>query len=219
MSLIFKKRFTLLIISVVFVGGLFSESPEEKSDFSRLEREVFEETNLLRTQPKVYAGVLQKRLAYFKGKQYRTPEMDYILMTNEGKKAVKEAIRACKKQKPLPALELSPGMSRGARDHVKDTGHSGLLGHSGSDGSNPFDRINRYGKWQHTAGENISYGIGDSGREVVIQLLVDDGVSHRGHRKNLFASDFHVTGVACGPHKKYGAMCVITYAGGYVENE
>ena len=35
---------------------------------------------------------------------------------------------------------------------------SGALGHTGLDGSSPFDRLAKYTKMEGSAGENISYG-------------------------------------------------------------
>ncbi len=78
------------------------------------------------------------------------------------------------------------------------------------------DRANRYGKWSGKIGENISYGRSDA-RDVVIQLIVDDGLTDRGHRGNIFDPQFRVVGVACGEHSKYRAMCVTTFAAGYDE--
>lgn len=182
---------------------------------SKLENEILQEMNLARTNPQTYAKLLEDYRNTFEGNLVKRPGQQ-DLQTNEGTEAVDEAIRFLQKQEPLGALRPSKGMSKAAKDHVRDQGPQGLLGHTGTDGSDIEARLNRHGKWDIRIAENISYGM-KTGRSVVIQLIVDDGVSSRGHRTNMFGEKFQRAGVACGPHKQFGIMCVQTFAGEFVE--
>ena len=159
---------------------------------SALDAGVFEEMNLARTKPAEYAAHLDAWLPHFDGKNYKPPGAATTLVTQEGAAAVTEAIEFLKKQTPLkPFAKVSEGMSRASLDHVLDCGPKGLLGHDGSDKSTPFERLNRHGQWQKTAGENINYGA-TVARDAVLALIVDDGVASRGHRCNIFSADFTV---------------------------
>lgn len=183
------------------------------ANLSALEQGIVVETNRARTNPTAYATEIQNMRRYYKGNLLELPGQTPIL-TTEGVKPVDEAIRFLKSTKPLPPLNVSRGLSLAAKDHVKDQGPKGTLGHHGSDGSLPWNRINRYGSWQRVVGENISYGP-STAQQVVMQLIIDDGVADRGHRKNMFNPEYRVTGVACGTHKQYRVMCDVTYAGGF----
>jgi uncharacterized protein YkwD len=206
--------FTTLLTIITGITALSVH--QDKPDYlSTLENEVLDEINLARTNPKTYARLLADYRATFRGNIVKRPgKVD--LRTNEGTRAVDEAIAALNRQAPLPALRPSKGMSLAASEHAHDTGPKGKTGHTGSDGSKSSQRISRHGQWQRTAGENISYG-GATGRAVLTQLIVDDGVPSRGHRKNIFNKNFGVIGIGCGPHKRYGMMCVQTFAGDYKE--
>ncbi len=181
-----------------------------------LESEVVEEMNLARSEPGRYAQFLEERRQYYRGRRFERPGQVAII-TNEGVSAVDEAIDFLRRAKPVGALRPSKGMSTAAKDHVRDQGPSGGTGHRGNDGSQMSDRVKHYGRWTGKIGENISYGRSDA-RDVVIQLIVDDGIRTRGHRRNMFDPEFRVVGVACGEHVAYRAMCVMTFATGYLEH-
>jgi len=199
----------LLLMSSADGADATSPSPY----LSALEAEVVAEMNLARTQPRRYAEFLVERRRYYRGDRFERPG-ETAIITQEGVGAVDEAMNFLRRVKPVGALRPSRGMSRAAKDHVRDQGTSGGTGHQGSDGSRMWDRVNRYGRWSGKLGENISYGRSDA-RDVVVQLMVDDGIRSRGHRRNIFDAQFRVVGVACGQHPEYRSMCVMTFASGY----
>ena len=197
-----------------------SSPPHQAAYLSRLENGILTEHNLVRENPGEYAVHLEPWLQYFEGTLLRFPG-EIPLRTREGAKAVEEAADFLKGVARLDTLGTSRGLSRAAADHVADQGPRGAIGHDGTDGSKPWDRASRYGTWLGSVGENVAFGTydDDSARRIVMQLLIDDGVPERGHRFNIFNPDFRVAGVACGKHATYPVMCVIVYAGGYVEGE
>jgi len=199
------------------ISGKSTNEDNKTIYLSALEREVINELNLARTQPKVYADFLASYSNFFVGNELHEPGKT-ILVTREGKSAVNEAIRFLRNQKPLGALTASKGMSKGANDMVRMQGATTETGHKGRDGSTFSERINRYGTWSGSSSENIDYG-NNSARRIVMALLIDDGVKNRGHRKSIFEPGFKRVGVAFGSHKTYNYMCVIEYAVVYAEKQ
>ena len=176
--------------------------------------EVLAEINLARTDPHAYAGFLRDFRRQFQKKRYRLPGTSSFVRTVEGVKAVDEAIGVLSRQHPLPPLSWSDGLAAAAAELAKEQKKSGATGHEGVRSGGMRTRIERHGIWEGEIGENIGYGPGEA-RLMVIQLIVDDGVPGRGHRKNIYRRSFGTAGVACGPHPRYGKMCVIDFAGGF----
>jgi uncharacterized protein YkwD len=171
-----------------------------------LEAAVLAEINFARTRPRDYAERLRAYRKYFKGKIVWYPGNPDGLRTEEGVRAVDEAIRFLERQAPLEPIAHAPLLARAARDHVREQGPRGGTGHYSANGANPRDRVQGRGGGNYVA-EVITYGP-PSAVEVVRQLIVDDAVPGRGHRKTLYATEMRYAGVACGAHQGYRVMCV-----------
>jgi uncharacterized protein YkwD len=180
-----------------------------------LERAVLQEMNAARTDPRAFAAHLLRYRDLFEGKRYRPEDANHFVVTQEGPAAVDEAIAFLHRQRPLPPLTWTAGLARSAAELVSAQGQSGEIGH-GRGKLAMEARIGRQLEWTGSIGENIAYGPGN-GRDVVLQLIVDDGVPGRGHRVNIFSPDFRLSGVACGPHPSLRIVCVIDFAGGTLE--
>jgi uncharacterized protein YkwD len=214
------KNLFILCLMFLFIPAIALTQSHKTSEalyLSSLENAVVSEINLARTSPKEYLSLLEQFKEYYDGKLLKLPGETPIL-TKEGTSAVAGAIRFLRSQKAVSPLTPSKGMSSAAKDHVGDLRTSAGSQHKGMDGSQTWNRANRYGTWQRIIGENISCGH-DQARNIVMTLMIDDGVPDRGHRKNLFNPDFRVVGVACGDHPIYRAICVVIFAGEYKEKD
>ena len=183
----------------LFALVLASVAPLRADD---LAAQVHAELNLARTAPRQYAQIVASRALGHR----------HI----EGDRVVEEAVRFLEKARPLPPFTRSEGLSASALAHVLDLGPSGGRGHTGSDGSTPWKRMARFGRWSGHAAENISYGERDA-RGIVVALIVDDGARDRLHRQNIFSRDLFCVGVASGPHAGCGTLCVMDFAEAFAE--
>ena len=114
----------------------------------------------------------------------------------------------------LPPLKAHVGMTRAAEDHVEDLVRTKRLGHTGSDGSAPAQRLNRHGRWFERASECLSHGR-RTAVAAVAQMIIDDGVASRAQRRGLLSDRARAVGCALRMHPRHGAVCCVTLAGGY----
>jgi len=202
-------------IATLFLAALLLPAqvpaPERASTF---ERAVVQEMSDARTRPKAYARHLRELRDCFAGTLWQRPGR-VALRTEEGVAALDEAIAFLDSARPVGPLRFNEGLATAARRHARDLGPRGALEHTGSDGSRLSERLNRLGTWQGVIAENIST-LEEDPRQVVIQLLVDDGVASRGHRHNLFNPELHQAGAGWAPHRDYRVVTVIDYADGFV---
>jgi len=209
-----------------------TEASDAPSDLRRrggvskgsLASQVLSAINHVRAHPSAVAAALQRRCEYYDGQDYMGPELcDVIIETQEGRAAVEEAIEALERQDELPQLsfESGAGMRLAAQDHADDLGAfpGGGRGHKGTDGSSASDRLRRYGQWKKAYSELIWYGKeGFDASHIVQDLLIDDGVASRTHRRALLDPRMRLLGVAHGPHEAFGRCVVLSLAAAYTDN-
>ena len=181
-------------------------------DYIQKAQTIFSLLNQFRKNPKSLA----KRLELIR--TYLDPETNVLSEPNkiqiqmvEGDSVFKEAITFLNSLSPLMPLEWDENLAQSALEHVTDIGPKGLLLYQSSDGTEPEERISKYGNYSESLGENIDFGPNDA-IGVIISLTLDDGEEQRPHRENLFKSDFKKVGIACGPHKSEFQMCVMDFA-------
>ena len=180
------------------------------SFFSKnVEQGIIDEINLMRLNPKAYAEkYIHPRRKNFKGKRYLTSPIN--IRTNEGERAVIECVRAMSRTAPMQTMNFYKPLYNLAHEQMILQGKTSQTGHSTPDGRSFSQRCSEHLPRDVAAAENISYGE-ETPREIVIQLLIDDGVPSRGHRINLLGSQYNAVGVAVGKHKKYESMCVMDF--------
>ena len=169
---------------------------------------VLAEINFARTHPAAYARTLRSGSA--RSDQYRHDEWSGD-DRGYGGAAREEAIDFLVRQRPVRPLTDSRGLSGAAAGLAAEQSRSGRVGHS----SALRGRAESHGVWSGMVAEAISYGM-TTPASVVQQLIIDEGVPGRGHREVLFDQTLSVAGVGCGPHRTYGYMCVIDFAGAVV---
>jgi uncharacterized protein YkwD len=180
-----------------------------------MERETFMYLNDVRTSPERYADHLRD-LEERPGWPTR-PESKPPSARSEERTDMDETVLSLRNREPPPPFKVSKGLSFAARDLVQDLGPKGLTGHKGSDGSSPFERMNRYGQWEGKTVEILTYGYKEAD-ELVTKMLSDRTPTGRADRESLFDKDYVIAGISCGTHKTYGTMCAIIFAQRYKEN-
>lgn len=178
--------------------------------------EIQLEINKVRSNPALYASqVLEPRLTRYTGYLYRNDEGDLII-TEEGVNAMKECIRALEKTENVDLLKMEKGLYLAAQFLTNDQAISGKKGHIASDGSNILERMARYGTPIGLLDEICIYGLKNP-RDIVISLLVDDGIKSRKHRKSILNANFEKIGISFSSEYKSpeGAVTIIELAETY----
>ena len=185
---------------------------EKNENYEEKSRNIFNLINKYRTNPRELARHLETLKKYLDKNTNILSEPDKIqIQMVEGENVFNEAINFLKNLRPLQPLIWEDCLAQSAQEHVDDIGPKGLLLYQSSDGTEPEDRITKYGNYIESLGENIDFGPNDE-IGVIVSLTLDDGEEERPHRDNLFKNDYKKIGIACGPHQTEFQMCVMDLA-------
>ena len=185
---------------------------EQNEDYAEKSRTIFNLINKYRANPRELARHLERLKKYLDTSTNILSEPDKIqIQMVEGVDVFNEAINYLRALRPLEPLQWEDALAASAQEHVDDIGPKGLLLYQSSDGTEPEDRITKYGNYLESLGENIDFGPNDA-IGVIVSLTLDDGEEERPHRDNLFKNDYKKIGIACGPHQTEFQMCVMDLA-------
>ena len=158
--------------------------------------EVLKIMNEVRTDPKSFLN--GRLLPYLK---------EHELENNSYAKSLVSELKAAK---PVGALESSSVLEKLAKGHAIDMGEKGKVGHTSSNGTTFENRVRKKIKTGMIA-ENCDYGNAEP-LDIVMSLLIDDGITSLGHRKNILHPSLKYVGIAIEEHKTYRMNCVMDFS-------
>ncbi len=178
-ALVAQSQTSDLNLTDYFLQSEIDDSNTAKGiDYLSLEEQkVYLYTNLARKYPKKFE-VLFRDFVMESGKEEKLTNNSYYSTLSD----------ELKTKEPVEILYPDAEMFQLAECWAIESGKKGLVGH---------DRVKCVKGYD---AENCAYGYA-SAQNTVMQLLIDDGVSSLGHRKNIFHAEMKGLGVAIRPHR------------------
>ena len=197
---IFLSRVILVILFVSNSNYIFSQqfntaqldsanTAKSVNVLSAEEKNVIKLINLARMYPKQFAKNYvakydEKKTGYDYGPDYAKDKTSLISTLNS--------------MKPLPPLFFDTDMYDLAKCWCVESGKSGAVGHNRKTCKSGYN------------GECCSYGF-NGALDIVMQLMIDNGVPGYGHRKIILTPYYTKIGIKNGPHKTYSFCSVIDF--------
>lgn len=189
-----KRRLRTILCALLFMATSMVSHAQQDSALVAL-------INAVRANPASFLPSLE---------QYRTTARPIARNKKEFDKAFAEIDARLRQQAPLPPYHVDEGLMKAAWDHCTDCERHGLVGHFGSDKSDPGMRMHRYTTYT-TMGESCTYGHATPAM-ILAAFLVDEGTPGRGHRENMLSTTYTQIGLHVCGHPRYGTSVVIDHA-------
>ncbi len=202
-----QKAVLFILLAVVSLN-----SPGQESVWSDWDPEILRKANtavgipyLSDEEQKV---VTLMNLARLDGEHFgKTFVNEWVKINNKEKSPyVRSLYKDLKKCTGLPLIYPEKDLYNIAKGHAEKSGKTGHVGHR--DFNKRFENV--LGNPYSRVGENCSYGY-NTATDVVVSLLIDEGIKDLGHRKNILNPAFNSAGVSFYPHKTYRYNCVVDF--------
>ncbi|MGW6689976.1 CAP domain-containing protein [Streptomyces sp. NPDC054961] len=96
-----------------------------------------------------------------------------------------------------PALTVNAKLTKAAQDHSADMAAHSNMSHTGSDGSDPGQRITRAGYQWRTYGENVAYGYSTPAK------VMEGWMNSPGHKRNILDCSYKEIGIGLAQPGQY----------------
>lgn len=199
----------LAILVILFAGipGRTQSAVWDRWDESVVRRlHTAADTDYLNEEEKKV--ILFMNMARYDGPLFAETFLEAYLVEKElGKnRYVRSLFRDLKNTSGLDPLKPARDLTALAQEHANTTGEAGRTGHGNFNSrfepvlGNPYQRV----------AENLAYGH-EEAIDMVLSLLIDEGIRDLGHRKNMLNPHFNSVGVAIRAHRTYRIHCVIAF--------
>lgn len=149
--------------------------------------------------------ILYTNLARLDGQHFAETFLTTYLQNAKPTSYTRSLYRDLKKVSNLPPLMPEKDLYLAANGHALKSGKRGTIGHQGFDAR--FKPL--MGDYNAVA-ENCAYGY-DRAIDIVVGLLIDEGIKNLGHRKNMLDPVYNSVGVSIENHKSYKYNCVMDF--------
>lgn len=186
---------------LIAMQGLRAQTYSEWSNQELAKANTAQGTSLSQNEQLIF---LYSNLARLDGAKFmRTYAAKYLTSNSPYVASLKRDLQQVKNR---PMLQPEKNLCYAAALHAADMGSKGKTGHTSTDGTSFPQRVRKYYDGGYIA-ENCSYGKFDP-LDIVMQLLIDEGITSLGHRKNLLNEIYVAMGTSIKPHSYYSINCV-----------
>lgn len=168
---------------------------------SKFRNEFLELVNNLRRDPKSIIPDLQAQAKYVDNKNVlRLPGAECAIQLNDGKAAYDKAIEALKELPAAPKINLNKSLNAITKEYLEEIKKAG---DADVEESVFNDILKKYGDYKGRLYTISEFG-GDNPKQVLINLLIQDGRDQKTNCKNITGKDFSEMGLSFSEHSTYG---------------